>query len=287
MYTNYKIYVNIINEVFKHKEGIEACKPVTVRKNIEGGGLDNFPNSFSAFTLAEVLITLGIIGVVAAFTLPTLINNYRKTVAVNQLKYAYSTLSQVFTMAQKDYGQMSEWDIESNFVFDMDSDAQEVNDSLRNFAHKYMKPYLKVMIDCDTGSSKKSQCDYPIYLEKGVLANTQQGKTNDYRFITNNGMIIHLLYDNNKVNYGNGIFLWVDINGKQKPNTYGEDLFCMYLKNSRNKFYMYGIGETRENLLNGHVRGCTHPTSWIQGQWCGALIQHDGWQIKDDYPRFK
>ena len=224
----------------------------------------------------------------AAFTLPTLINNYRKTVAVNQLKYAYSTLSQVFTMAQKDYGQMSEWDIESNFVFDMDSEDQEgVNVSLRNFAYKYMKPYLKVMIDCDTGSSKKSQCDYPIYRDKGILANAQQLQTNDYRFITNNGMIIRMQYDNDTVNYGNGIFLWVDINGKQKPNTYGEDLFCMYLKNSRNKFYMYGIGETRENMLNHERRGCTPSSSLQQGQWCGALIQHDGWQIKDDYPRFK
>ena len=35
-------------------------------------------NTIPAFTLAEVLITLGIIGVVAAMTLPTLINNYKK-----------------------------------------------------------------------------------------------------------------------------------------------------------------------------------------------------------------
>ncbi len=32
------------------------------------------------FTLAEVLITLGIIGVVAAITIPSLITNYQKTV---------------------------------------------------------------------------------------------------------------------------------------------------------------------------------------------------------------
>ena len=222
----------------------------------------------------------------AAFTLPTLINNYRKTVTVNQLKYAYSTLNQVFTMAQKDYGPMSEWDI-AGFTLDMDSDAQEVDDSLRNFAHKYMKPYLKVMIDCDAGSSRKSQCDYPIYLEKGVLQSSQQRYSNDYRFITNNGMIIKMHYDNDGVkNYGGGIFMWVDINGTQKPNTYGEDLFCMYLKRSTGAFNMFGIGETRENMLNG-VRGCNVPASPHQGQWCGALIQYDGWKISDDYPRFK
>ena len=49
-----------------------------------------------AFTLAEVLITLGIIGVVAAITMPMLIANYQKTVIVNQLKKSYSMWNQVF-----------------------------------------------------------------------------------------------------------------------------------------------------------------------------------------------
>lgn len=47
----------------------------------------------SAFTLAEVLITLGIIGIVAAMTLPNLLGNYRKNVTENKLKVAYSNIS--------------------------------------------------------------------------------------------------------------------------------------------------------------------------------------------------
>lgn len=47
-----------------------------------------------AFTLAEVLITLGIIGVVAALTLPSLIQKYQEQVLENQLKKMYSTISQ-------------------------------------------------------------------------------------------------------------------------------------------------------------------------------------------------
>ncbi len=42
-----------------------------------------------AFTLAEVLITLGVIGVVAAMTMPSLVANYQKKVWVNQLKKLY------------------------------------------------------------------------------------------------------------------------------------------------------------------------------------------------------
>ena len=56
-----------------------------------------------AFTLAEVLITLGIIGVVAAMTMPALIANHRKTVLKTQFKKAYSELQQVNQNFIKDY----------------------------------------------------------------------------------------------------------------------------------------------------------------------------------------
>ena len=63
----------------------------------------------TAFTLAEVLITLGIIGVVAAMTLPTLINNYNKAVAVAKLQKAYSAMNQAFKMAEVKYVNINEW----------------------------------------------------------------------------------------------------------------------------------------------------------------------------------
>ena len=52
----------------------------------------------NAFTLAEVLITLGIIGVVAAITLPALTAKYKKQITATRLKSAYSILSQALTM---------------------------------------------------------------------------------------------------------------------------------------------------------------------------------------------
>jgi len=57
-----------------------------------------------AFTLAEVLITLGVIGVVAAMTMPSLIANYKKKVWVNQLKKTVSTLEQGFRMVLAEDG---------------------------------------------------------------------------------------------------------------------------------------------------------------------------------------
>ena len=57
-----------------------------------------------AFTLAEVLITLGIIGVVAALTIPTLMANHRKQVVETSLEKFYSTMNQAIKMAEVDYG---------------------------------------------------------------------------------------------------------------------------------------------------------------------------------------
>ena len=59
-----------------------------------------------AFTLAEVLITLGIIGVVAAMTIPNLISNINGAKYRNQFKKAMSTLSQAARMNQAQF----EWD---------------------------------------------------------------------------------------------------------------------------------------------------------------------------------
>ena len=58
----------------------------------------------SAFTLAEVLITLGIIGVVAAITLPSLIQKYQKKTYIEGLKVGVSIFEQGFKAAMADDG---------------------------------------------------------------------------------------------------------------------------------------------------------------------------------------
>ena len=63
-----------------------------------------------AFTLAEVLITLGIIGVVAALTMPSLVTNYQKKATVTQLKKAYSEIAQAIKLSQIQNGEINNWD---------------------------------------------------------------------------------------------------------------------------------------------------------------------------------
>ncbi len=56
--------------------------------------------------MAEVLITLGVIGVIAAMTLPALTKKYQEIVLKNQFKKSYSMLSQAIVKAQSEFGSM-------------------------------------------------------------------------------------------------------------------------------------------------------------------------------------
>lgn len=88
-----------------------------------------------AFTLAEVLVTLGVIGVVSAITMPTLIQNQQEKVLINQLKVANSILSNVALAASEKYGSMDMW------VNDYSQGTVYSSYNRANF-EKYFIPYL-------------------------------------------------------------------------------------------------------------------------------------------------
>lgn len=82
--------------------------------------------NYKAFTLAEILITLGIIGIIAALTLPVLIANHRKNIVELRLKRVYSILGNAMAFAVKDNGASKEWATASS----------------SEFIKTYLEPYL-------------------------------------------------------------------------------------------------------------------------------------------------
>ena len=214
-------------------------------------------------------------------TLPALVAKHKKIVTATQLKKSYSTILQAFTMAQKDYGDISNWEfIKTKSV---SGDLTPLKDSLNIFANRYLIPYIKIVEDCGAGKNSSRQCYYNWYYPNGTAVRYQPGD-NMYRFIINNSTLIHLAYDNYEGNYGERILLFVDINGFQKPNTFGKDVFLMGITQSNSKFNMFGYEQkSRETLMNHSGWGCKASTKTY---YCGAIIQQDGWEIKDDYPWF-
>ena len=179
-----------------------------------------------AFTLAEVLITLGIIGVVAAMTLPSLIQNYQKKALATQTQKFYSTMSQAVKQYMADYGvdDLRNTPLASDNY--EEEDTPEAIASIRDFATKY----LKVVKECNPNDEDDNNCFAPVYRlwdnsipdeRYNFTTRVGYGKKRDY--VLADGSVIRIYYHSQ----GAPIELYVDVNGKKGPNRVGYDLWNM------------------------------------------------------------
>lgn len=195
-------------------------------------------------------------------TLPSLVGKYQKKETVARLKKVYSVLQQATISAKETYGEVDSWDF---------SDSYE-------FGQKYFKPYLKVIVD-------------------------KKGKTHKWADLT--GRITTASYPTLILADGTYIFIWlksdsgynvkyhilVDLNGEQKPNKLGRDLFAFsYYQNALRTFNQYDNLNSlkRNNLLSVGTSGQCNKNAqggvFGVGSYCSTLIEYDSWEIKDDYP---
>ena len=230
-----------------------------------------FFNNKKAFTLAEVLLTLVIIGVVAAITLPVISENYQKQITIEQLKKAYSAFSQITNRAIADNGPIESW------IIDDDSNNSNI------FFHKnYIIPYLNIMKDC--GYSNNMGCNFQYKTFKGKKNNLNYM----YRFILNDGTLVaSSISVTNSVKY---IRVFIDVNGEKSPNIMGRDVFAFiyYIHTIGNKLKGIFVPEchliNRKSILTDSW-GCNKKSDGLySGICCAELIMQDGWQIKKDYP---
>ena len=213
------------------------------------------------FTLAEVLITLGIIGVVAALTIPTLISNYQKTQTVTQLKKTFAVLSEAFqnSTIETENGTPSTWDW---------------TQGITGLA-QYMIPYLSTIKDC--GCNVSSECKTPNHwLNQTNTYYSEVAVTCDV--ILKDGVVVSFAKNSATI-----LDIMVDLNGAKKPNVVSKDIFFMRISQSMKKLYFVDANTDRDVAKDNELYGC-NKTATSAGLFCGKLIQLDGWQIKDDYP---
>jgi prepilin-type N-terminal cleavage/methylation domain-containing protein len=177
-------------------------------------------NKKAAFTLAEVLITLGIIGVVAALTLPSVIQNAQRRELQAGLKKGYSTISQALDMYYYDNGERL-----------TNADARK----LRLILVKYIKNIKECKFNCVTADS---------HIYKNYTGTTELGiymyRFDDGQFVLPDGSFI--LIDNGT---GSELFISIDVNGYKKgPNQLGQDLFMFQILNSNGKLVPMGTAGT-------------------------------------------
>ena len=175
--------------------------------------------------MAEVLITLAVVGVVASMTIPTLINKHREQVTVAKVKKFYSTMSNAYLLSVKDNGYANEWDVD-----------KALNSTTANQIAGYLKPYLKIIKDCGTSSGCLNYKNNEIKFLNGNNYNGNYDVNNaDYKVILSDGSYVWWQRVNSTSDWcttSNNVcmLVYTDINGGKAPNTIGKDIFYFNIK---------------------------------------------------------
>jgi prepilin-type N-terminal cleavage/methylation domain-containing protein len=239
---------HVQNKVLKINTKIilETSTKTHSKQNLKAQHLQNkvLTRNLTAFTLAEVLITLVVIGVIAAITVPTLMANYKKQEASARIKKFYSTMQQVVTKAKADGNDWEEW-----------ADSVQRNGNFQETENFYKKYVLQYLIYNKTELNSLGQ--FFIYLNDGSYVRISRGTCIDFI---------------------------LDVNGDKKPNVEGRDkfrfLYCPYATTdfvASAKFIPY-----RLKVVNTREKAKTYCQS--SGGHCTALLSFDSWEFKSDYP---
>lgn len=211
-----------------------------------------------AFTLAEVLITLGIIGVVAAMTIPSLIQSYKEKATVTAVKQSYSIFAQALKMVTIDNPDLSA-------LTDSSLSAKENSQIMFKEISKHIK--------------KVKSCD----VDKKCMGNTYYLNLNNEKvsnWDTYNNLVTGVL--------ANGTSFWIlslpasisgeetyagqigiDINGNKRPNKFGVDFFWFTF--NKNGELFAGRGEGTGGIY-GNCELSPSNSNWSNGYGCSEWI---------------
>lgn len=200
-----------------------------------------------AFTLAEVLITLGIIGIVAAMTIPTLMKNIQDSQYKQAWKKEFSAMTQVSQRVFSDNG---------GNIKDLCTNGD--HDCFKNF----FKPYLNYTKECNNGDTIGKCWHNNGGSEKQLNGVSNPDELNTSGLILNDGTLVYFRILSGGCTFsltstitdrcGN---VNVDINGFTPPNVIGRDIFVIYI--TSNNIYPGGItGDGGDCSTSGKGWGC-------------------------------
>lgn len=226
-----------------------------------------------AFTLAEVLITLGIIGIVAAMTLPTVIGYFKKTEIETRLKRFYSVANNALIASQ---AENESWD---HWYFSSSLDPKETETWYNIYLKKYWKTiktkvvlggYIAAYFPDGSLVIIKSGVDYFYYPDAKKYTNENFSKRKNM----GKDIFPFSFYPqrkNSSQNYKKGIQPYIANKTKLDENG--------------NIIDLQDFNYTIEELYNDPRRGCRNePSSTTVGAYCTQVIFQNGWKIPQNYP---
>ncbi len=218
------------------------------------------------FTLSEILITLAILGIIIAITLPSVIKKYQQKIFITRIQKTYSIVNQALQLSEEENGAIKDWDFGNDYT----------TSNVKKVVELYLKPYFKDVFD--------------------LKASSQSGYSGGYGFILKDGTVFNFVLDG--VSSGTDIevpsVLWIYVNFKNKSLEkdlstfdFSRDSFVLSLRptSSSNLLFFNATESTdRESLINHAAYGCNKNIARNKRWACGALIMRDGWKISKDYP---
>lgn len=244
-----------------------------------------------AFTLAEVLITLAIIGVVAALTIPNLISSYNEKIIITSLKKTLSELSQVIILSESENGNLASWNYGSG--------ASKTTD----FIDKYIAPYYKDVKKC----TNAQECGFPCQSGWRRLDGECANESGFYYYQFNGKPVATRIYTYNKDKNMAYVTFYIDVDGLHGDSIMGKDVHTFTLFNYKHEteyltreirgLHMGGIcgywgcyNQKLSTLMSAtHTFGtCNKENKTFQdihsGKECGLVLQLNNWKVPENYP---
>ncbi len=232
---------------------------------------NSIKKTFKAFTMAEVLITLGIIGIVAAMTFPGVMSKYRKKEVETKLAKIYSVMNQAINLVIAENGDYHGWvkDCGPSAAPTCTTDDmllwynETIGKQIKSLSvKKVTSPTEGILVYFEDGSIlfiNNYIYDMIYYTEEKAIQNPRNAYNKfDFRF--NPYILAH------QATNAPEVYKWT-LNKGFEPYTYQWD-------------------GTREGLLEGKNGGVYYSCSEksTEKSYCTKLIQIEGWKIPDDYP---
>ena len=189
----------------------------------------------AAFTLAEVLITLGIIGVVAALTIPSLIQKYQMKSFEVAFKKQYSVLNNTINYIQLN-SQLSECYVTIDYLPDTNGNLVQQYTG-KNSDCPALKKELISNLKLQQVPKYSKYTSREKVKEDGVLINPTVAYDavilNANAYLLPDGAVILMTENNSSSGYLNDTII-VDVNGQKGPNKWGYDVFWLSLVSKNN-----------------------------------------------------
>lgn len=233
----------------------------------------------SAFTLAEVLITLAIIGIVAAITIPSLIQKHQVRATVTQLKKMHSVLNNALRLSVVQHGEINTWGLslagDKEYPEDTPQEEIDAQREKQAFMMHRISENLKVIDQCE---DVETGCGL---LQKRYTLDGQEYGNWATRIVLADGSMIRSatvisadctqVYGESKILQNVCGQIFVDINGIKEPNTQGKDVFLfVYSKDgsvtpmgTRDAKGYNGFNEYCKRNNGHHITNGYSCTAWV------------------------